>query len=271
MKRDDEHVETLASAKRIVVKVGSRVLVQKTGRPDARRLRSLVKQIGRLHAAGLEVVLVTSGAIGAGIAALGLTKRPTDLPGIQMAAAVGQLNLMSRYADLFKAERIKVGQVLLTHDDFHSKVHVRNAKRTIERMLAHRVIPIVNENDVVAVEEISVDVKKLGDNDVLASLVANLIRSDVLVMLTTADGLRESQNGNRTRRVSVVPRVSRATYRLVKTAPAGLSTGGMGSKLKAVEEVTKAGAVAVIADGRKAGILSDILAGKDVGTYFCSP
>ena len=268
MKRDDDCVDRLAKAKRVVIKAGSRVLVQKNGRPDGRRLRSLVKQISKLHAEGVEVVLVTSGAIGAGIAALGLSERPKDLPGIQMAAAIGQLNLMSRYAELFKRERCKVGQVLLTHDDFHERVRTRNARRTIERMLAHGVIPIVNENDVVAVEEIAVDVRKLGDNDVLAALVSGLIGADLLIMLTTADGLREPAGGNRTRRVPYVAKVTRSIHALVRNDVRTLSTGGMGSKLKAVEEATNAGATAVIADGRKPGVIGDIVGGKDVGTYF---
>ena len=138
----------------------------------------------------------------------------------------------------------------------------------VERMLDQGVIPIVNENDVVAVEEIAVDVRKLGDNDVLAALVTGLIGADVLIMLTTADGLREPAGGNRTRRVSYVKKVTRSIHALVRKETRTLSTGGMGSKLKAVDDATQAGATAVIADGRKPGVISDIMSGKNVGTYF---
>jgi glutamate 5-kinase len=255
----------IPEARRVVIKIGSRVLVQKTGRPDVRRMRSLVNDIAAVQAAGHEVVVVTSGAVGAGMEALGIKKRPERLPELQMTAAVGQTRLMSRYAELFKKRGCTVGQVLLTHDDFQHKTRLTNARRTLDSLIRHNVIPIINENDVVADEEIKADLK-LGDNDNLASLVAKLIRADVLVLLTTVDGLREPWSAGRTRRVKYLESVTRKTYALVKDKESGLSTGGMATKLKAAATVAAAGCCAVIANGRKDGVLGEIMSGKDTGT-----
>jgi glutamate 5-kinase len=255
----------IPEARRVVIKIGSRVLVQKTGRPDVRRMRSLVADIAAIREAGHEVVIVTSGAVGAGMEALGMKQRPQKLPELQMAAAVGQTRLMARYADLFGKQGRLVGQVLLTHDDFQHKTRLTNARRTMDSLIRHNVIPVINENDVVADEEIKADLK-LGDNDNLASLVVKLIRADVLILLTTVDGLREPGSAGRTRRVKYLESVTRKTYALVKDKESGLSTGGMATKLKAAATVSAAGCCAVIANGRKDGVLGSIMAGEDTGT-----
>ena len=259
--------QVLTDARRIVVKVGSRVLVQKTGQPEMRRIRGLVDQLAKLQMNGHEVVMVTSGAIGTGMQALGIKTRPTHLPDLQMAAAVGQARLMHRYDELFSAHRVTVGQVLLTHDDFHHKIRLTNARRTMECLLRNRVVPIVNENDVVADEEIKADLMKLGDNDLLAALVTMLIRADLLILLTTADGLRETLDG-RSRRVPYVESITRKTFQLVDSKHSPLSTGGMASKLRSAQTVARAGACVVIADGRQAGVLARIMHGDDVGTLI---
>lgn len=259
--------QSLADARRVVVKVGSRVLVQKTGRPEHRRIRALVKELARLRQRGVEVVLVTSGAIGAGMEALGMPSRPTDVPDLQMAAAVGQCRLMTTYDQLFTARRCKVGQVLLTHDDFGHKIRLTNARRTIENMLRHRVIPIVNENDAVADEEIRADIK-LGDNDFLAALVSRLIRADLLVILSTVDGLRAPGANGKTRRVAYLEKVDRQSLALVTGQKSNLSKGGMGSKLRAAQLATQAGSHVVIADGRKMDNLARVVGGADVGTLI---
>ncbi len=258
--------EVIQDARRIVVKVGSRVLVQKTGRPEIRRLRSLVADLAALHARGLEVVLVSSGAIGAGMEALGMKTRPERLPDLQMAAAVGQCRLMTRYDQLFAARNCKVGQVLLTHDNFHHKIRAMNARRTIENLLRHGVIPIVNENDVVADEEIRAGVTKLGDNDVLAALVAKMLRADLLILLTTVDGLRAPDARERMRRVRYLDQVNRQTLAWISPHDAQLSRGGMGTKVRAALDAARSGCTTVIADGRKTGMLQRILDGQDVGT-----
>lgn len=253
----------LSQAKRIVVKIGSRILVQRSGRPEMRRIRSLVKELSRLRQTGHEVVFVTSGAIGAGMEVLGMSRRPIQLPELQMAAAVGQSRLMTRYEKLFTRERCKIGQVLLTHDDLKNRHRHLNARNTMLAMLKAGVIPVVNENDVVAVDEI-----KFGDNDLLASLVAQLIDAELMILLTTTDGLRKPAKSGRTQRVSHLDSITADVLGLASGKGSSLSTGGMASKLESAGAVVKNGATVVIADGRKPGIIGQILAGKDTGTLI---
>lgn len=265
MKKSLRYREILTDARRVVIKIGSRVLVQKTGRPDRRRMRQLAADIAHIQKSGRDVVVVTSGAVGTGMEALGMTERPATLPEQQMAAAVGQCRLIARYDELFAQLGCTIGQVLLTHDDFRHKIRLTNARRTMEHLLRQGVIPIINENDVVADEEIRADLA-LGDNDLLASLVVKLIRADLLILLTTADGVREPAGNGRTRRMRYIESVSKKLYRHVTAQAPGLSRGGMATKLKAADSVSKAGCSAVIADGRRAGVLDRIMKGEDVGT-----
>ncbi|MBU0679018.1 MAG: glutamate 5-kinase [Verrucomicrobia bacterium] len=256
--------QKLTEATRIVVKIGSRVLVQRNGRPDEARMRILVKQIAALKQ-GRQVVLVTSGAVGAGMEALGLKKRPVNLPDLQMAAAVGQSRLMTKYDRLFGAQRCRIGQVLLTHDGLRDRVRHLNARNTIMNLLRNGIVPIVNENDAVAVDEM-----KVGDNDVLASLVSLLIEADLLIMLSTADGLRERMASGRTRRVRYIEHVTRETLALAEGKGSDLSTGGMATKLAAARTASQVGTPVVIANGRKDDIITQIIAGDDVGTMIGS-
>lgn len=270
MKMSLKYRSVLQDVRRVVVKIGSRVLVQSNGRPDSRRMQSLVSGLTALRQTGCEVVVVSSGAIAAGMEALGMRERPGALPEQQMAAAVGQCRLMTRYDALFAKRGVKVGQVLLTHSDFHHKIRMTNARRTIEQMLRSGVVPIINENDVVADEEIKADLA-LGDNDLLASLVVKLIRADLLVLLTTVDGLRETPvNASRSRRIRYIENVTRKTFALVNDATSVHSKGGMASKLRAAQSAARAGCSVVIADGRKKEILKRIIAGDDVGTMIIS-
>jgi len=265
MKKSLKYRSVLVDARRVIVKIGSRVIVQKTGRPDIRRIRALVRDIAFLQRSGYEVVVVTSGAIGAGMEALGMKDRPTSLPELQMAAAVGQSRLMSRYDAFFSAVNCKVGQVLLTHDDFYHKIRLTNARRTMESMIRHKIIPIVNENDVTADEEIKAALA-LGDNDLLALLLAKLIRADLLIMLTTVDGLRLAGKNERTSRVRYLENITRSTYALVTGSKSKLSKGGMASKLRAAESAAKAGCSVLIANGRQNSLLIKAMKGQDVGT-----
>ena len=267
MKKSLKYREVIGDVRRVVVKIGSRVLVQRTGRPDVRRMRALVGEIASLRKAGKEVVLVSSGSIAAGMESLGMTRRPTDLPALQMAAAVGQTRMMSRYEDLFGRQGCKVGQVLLTHDNFEHKVTLTNARRTLEALIRSEVIPIINENDVVANEEIQA-VATVGDNDFLASLVVKLIRADLLVLLSTVDGVRESGDSGRTRRIRYLEKINRSTFKLVQDSASHLSKGGMTTKLKAAKAVADAGCSSVIANGRQAAVLTRIMNGEDVGTII---
>ena len=253
----------LVSSSRVVVKVGTRLLASKRGSPEARRLRELVQAIVLLKKSGKEVVLVTSGAVGMGIDALGLKRRPTTVPDLQMAAAVGQARLMAYYEKLFLARKLRVGQILLTREDTQDRLRHLNARNAILNLLRHDVVPIVNENDAVSVSEI-----QFGDNDMLAALTTLLVNADVLVLLSTVNGLRESVRKGKTRRVSYIERVDQSARAMVRDTASDMSLGGMGSKLEAADFVAQVGKSVVIADGRKSDTLARIFAGEDVGTLI---
>jgi glutamate 5-kinase len=254
----------IAKAMRVVVKIGSRVLVQASGKPETQQLKSLVKEIASLSAQKREVVIVTSGAIGTGMQALDMRRRPGNLPELQMAAAVGQSRLMNTYDQLFAAEKKVIGQVLLTHDDLKHRARHLNAKNTVLTMLRAGVIPVINENDVVAVDEI-----RFGDNDLLASLVVHLIKADLLIMLSTTDGLRKPLGDGKSERVSCLHGVSGDALKYAHGKGGDISTGGMASKLEAARMAADtAGAFVVIADGREPGIIRKIIEGEDTGTLI---
>ncbi len=263
MHTNNEYRDLVSRARRIVVKIGSRVLIQRSGRPDLQRIRALVKDIALLQKGGREVICVSSGAIGAGIESMGFRKRPDNLPDLQMAAAIGQTRLMSRYEELFAAEKCKIAQVLLTHDDLRNRVRHLNARNTMLALLRNGVIPIVNENDVVAVDEI-----KFGDNDILASLVTLLIDAEMLILLSTVDGLRRPAAGGKTRRISLLEGITPETLKLVRRNDSAFTVGGMASKLEAAQTVADMGSLAIIANGRKSGTLTRLMQGKDVGTLI---
>lgn len=261
----DNHQQraSLARARRVVVKAGTRVLVSENGQPSARRIRSLVRQLAALRRSGREVVFVTSGAIGAGMQALNLPSRPTELPALQTAAAVGQHRLMHQYGRYFDEEGIPVAQVLLTHDDLQVRERHLNARNALNYMLSQGIIPIVNENDAVSVSEI-----RFGDNDVLASLVAILTDADALALLTTTDGLRRFLPDNRSERIAWLPDVTPATLALAGGKGSPLSSGGMASKLQSAQNAARHGVQCIIADGRRPGILHEVFSGADTGTLI---
>ncbi len=267
MKTSLKYREAIRDARRIVDKVGTRVLVQKTGRPETRRIKALVNNLASLHNKGCEIVLITSGAIGAGMEALGMKARPTSLPDLQMAAAVGQCRLMASYDKLFSAKKIRVGQILLTHDNFKHKIRLTNARRTIENLLRNRVIPVINENDAVADDEIRADLA-LGDNDMLSAFVVKLVRADLLIILTTVNGVYRMDAGGRKQRIKYLESVTPKAIGQVGGKGGSLSTGGMRTKLIAAGKVSRAGANSVIADGRAPDVLTRIMEGQDVGTFI---
>lgn len=258
----------LPESRRIVVKIGSRVIVRKSGRPDIQRMKQLVEQLAEIQHQGYEVVVVSSGAIAAGMEALAISERPEAVPDLQMCAAVGQGRLMARYTDYFAKKKVVAGQMLLTHDDFDRKIRLANLRRTLDHMMRLRVVPIINENDVVADEEVKADLS-FGDNDYLASLVARHIRADLLILLTTVDGLRAYQKNGRNSRIPYVETINKEIFKLV-TPPAegGVSKGGMDSKLRAASDCTRAGSNVVIAKGTKSNVLLNIMTGQDEGTLF---
>ncbi|MDD2600277.1 MAG: glutamate 5-kinase [Kiritimatiellae bacterium] len=264
MNLENKHRKTLSTARRVVIKIGTRVITRASGEPDLNQIKMLADQVARLHEANHELLIVSSGAVGAGIEALGMTTRPTHVPDLQMCAAVGQAKLMALYDDFFKAHRIIIGQVLLTRADFRHKTQLANAKRTMNNMLEHRVVAIINENDVVANDEIKATFS-LGDNDQLASRVVKLVHADLLVIFSTVDGVLDQNK----QRVPYINHIEDA-YKLINPNPgdASLSKGGMESKLSAAKRALGAGCRVVIANGRQEHVLADIMAGKSVGTLL---
>lgn len=248
---------------KIVVKVGTHAIAAKTGRPDYRALRRLVGQLCELRKTGCEIVFVSSGAVAAGVEALGLTARPKDVNEVQMCAAVGQARFIFEYEKLFAEHGVKIGQLLLTHYDFEDRRRSQNVKKVLERLTTTGIVPIVNENDVVADEELKG--QTFGDNDWMSFLIAKLVKADTLVLLTTVDGLLDASG----RRISRVDSL-RGVMRLVHAGEKGkLSKGGMDSKLKAVKAAVSAGIDTYIANGRKAALVP-LIAGKSIGTFFPS-
>jgi len=249
----------LSEAKRVVVKVGTTTLTRANGRLDPRRIDRLVDELCELLESGREIVCVTSGAIAAGLGPLGLAGRPKDMPTLQAAAAVGQSHLMDAYASAFEGRGRVCGQVLLTRSDFVHRQQYVNALNTFRRLLALGAVPVVNENDTVATDEI-----RFGENDLLAALVANLVRADVLVMLSDVDGLHEGRGGPV---ISEVEAITPEIERMAGGSSSALGSGGMRSKLDAVRIATASGVPAVIAASRR-GALTRVLQGADVGTMF---
>jgi glutamate 5-kinase len=249
----------VAKARRVVVKIGSRTLAN-----DPAVYERMARMIAARRAARHQVVLVSSGAIALGVRALGWKTRPKEMAKLQAAAAAGQSTLMRRWEEAFEKADARVAQVLLTHADLADRARANNARAAIDALLEAEAIPIINENDTVAVDEI-----RFGDNDQLAALVAALVSADLLVLLSDVEGLLDREG----KRVPWVHDVEREAMPLVGAAPleAGresVGTGGMGSKLEAARRGTMAGAAVVIADARAERTLEQVLAGEDVGTLF---
>ncbi len=254
---DGERRAAIAKARRVVVKIGSRTLAS-----DPAVYDRLASSIAAQHAARRQVVLVSSGAIALGLRVLGWKTRPREMAKLQAAAAAGQSALMRRYEDAFERAGGKVAQVLLTHADLADRARANNARAALDALLEADAVPIINENDTVAVDEI-----RFGDNDQLAALVAALVGADLLILLSDVEGLLDREG----RRVPLLRDVEAEGFPLVGAAPleAGRETdgtGGMASKLEAARRGAMAGAHVVIADARASSTLESILAGEDVGT-----
>jgi glutamate 5-kinase len=254
----DEQVtprEQLTAARRVVVKIGSRLLAES----PASRPATIADQIAELRRRGLEVLVVSSGAIALGMRRLGMTERPTDLPSLQAAAAVGQSRLMQHWEHAFAAHDLEIGQVLVTHDDLGDRRRFLSARHTLRALLDRGVVPIINENDTVATEEI-----KFGDNDQLAALICNLVSADLLVMLTDVEGVRDAAGV----RMPIVHDIEREAAPVAGGSTSGVGSGGMASKVGSARIVTRTGVAAVVAPGRDPDVLVRVLAGSDVGTLF---
>ncbi len=263
--------EIVASSKTLVVKVGTRVLANEDGTLDQGRVTGIAEQIVQLLDQKRHVVLVSSGAVGAGIGRLGIPQRPADLAHLQAVAAVGQSRLIESYNKALEVHGRHAAQILLTADDLNDRTRYLNVRNTLLALFQYGALPIINENDTVRVDELQ---RNVGDNDRLAAMVTNLIRAPLLVLLSDVEGLYDrhpSEPG-----ASVVPLVTNfdAAWRefqrqpVIRVGSNNLSRGGMASKLEAARLTVSAGESVVIANGRRPNVLVDILAGENVGTLY---
>ena len=257
------HREILKSVSRIVVKLGTGVLTDGQKLIDPAQLEQLVLQLVALKKSGKEIVLVTSGAVGAGMGALGHKSRPTNLAEKQACAAVGQSRLMAAYDKLFSAHEIVVAQVLLTHEDLEHHERHLNARNTLVMLLGRGVVPIINENDAVSFTEI-----KFGDNDKLSALVASLLPADLLVILTTVDGVIENFGKKNPKTISVIEQIDSVIEDMAGGTTSETAVGGMRSKIEAAKIVVRSGIPLVIASGKEKKVLTKVLAGEAEGTLF---
>lgn len=247
----------------MVVKLGTGVLTDPRKQPDLVQMEQLVAQIAAQHRAGREVVLVSSGAVGAGMGALGYESRPADLAEKQACAAVGQSRLMATYEKLFAKHNLVVAQVLLTHDDLEHHERHLNARNTLVTLLQHGVVPIINENDAVSSTEL-----KFGDNDLLSALVASLLPADLLVILTTVDGVIENFGALHPKTIPLIEQIDGQLEKIAGGTTSATAVGGMASKVQAAKIVIRSGIPLVIASGRKTDVLARVLAGETEGTLF---
>lgn len=257
--------EYLKDVTKIVVKVGTSTLTHSTGLLNLKRIENLARQLADIHNQGIEVVLVTSGAIAAGMGRLGLKVRPKTMPEKQAAAAVGQGTLIQMYENFFSDYGKTIAQILLTKEDIVDEVRYLNAHNTFYELLSQGVIPIVNENDAVVTDEISV-----GDNDTLSAMVTSLIGADLLIILSDIDGLYDS-NPRTNPNAKIIYNVKKITGQIKDSAEgagSNLGTGGMVTKIKAAEIVVAANATMIIAKGSESNIINDILDGREIGTLF---
>ena len=250
---------------KIVVKIGTSTLAHATGRLNIKRIEQLCKILSDLKNAGHEIILVSSGAIGMGVGKLGLSARPRDVAGKQAAAAVGQCELMYTYDKLFSEYNHTVAQILLTADDLRQADRHQNFENTMQKLLELAVLPIINENDTVATEEI-----EIGDNDTLAAIVAQSVRADLLILLSDIDGLYTADPHKHTdaQLIANVYELNEQIMALGGSAGTSLGTGGMATKLRAAQIATSAGCDMVIANGADPEALYRIAQGEAVGTRF---
>ena len=257
--KDVSRAKIVAQARRLAVKVGTNVLSDDVGRLDVARIEHLAEQICQLRADGYAIAVVTSGAIGAGMAALSMDTRPKSTPKLQAAAAIGQSRLMSIYERCFQAKGYHAAQILLTREDFEDFRRYLNARRTFAALNKLGAIPVINENDTTATEEIT-----FGDNDHLSAMVTSVFEADMLILLSTIDGLYDEHR----QVVEVVERVTDDVQKLSFGEVSSRGVGGMDSKLQAIKLATDFGEPVVLANGTAARVLPRIMAGEKLGTLF---
>ncbi len=251
--------------KRLVVKVGSSTLSYPTGKLNISQMEQLVRELADLRNSGKEVILVTSGAVGAGMGRLGLSQKPKTIPEKQATAAIGQGLLMHMYEKLFSEYGVTVAQVLLTREDMIDRRRFLNARNALNALLQLQALPIVNENDTIAVEEI-----KFGDNDSLSALVASLVDAELLILLTDIDGLYTANPAanKKATLINVVADINNELEELAGDTGSGLGTGGMVTKIQAAKIAMSSGFSMIIARGREEKVIKRILQGEQLGTLF---
>ena len=258
--------EIVRTAKLMVVKVGTNVLITKDGRLNEERIRQLISEICEIRKQGLSVILVSSGAVGTGMGYLNVKRRPTEHPKLQAMAAIGQCKLMQVYEEALSAHGVLAAQILLTAGDLSRRQRYLNVRNTFRTLLDYGVLPIVNENDTVSVEELN---STFGDNDRLSCLVANLFPEPLLVLLTDVDGLYDGNPAKASSRlVPVVDHWTSDLMEMVAEKKSNRSKGGMSSKLKAAQMTTASGGSVIIANGDNPTVLSEIYSGLETGTVF---
>ncbi len=255
--------DIIKNVKRFVLKIGSGVLALPEGGLDEGVIKEIAASVKQLKGKGLEMVIVSSGAILAGVGRLKLKERPRDIPTRQAAAAIGQTHLMWLYEKQFNLHQMRTAQILLTHDDLSNRRRYINAKNTLETLLRHGVIPVINENDTVVVEEI-----KLGDNDHLSGLVTALVEADLLVILSDIDGIYSSdpRKDSQAQLIDEIDKSKLQIQEIKKGSSSPFGTGGIKTKIEAVETAAASGAAAIIANGKNPSILDQIFSGEIVGT-----
>ncbi len=252
--------QLVKTVRSVVVKVGTAVLTDDRGQLDTSMIASIARQIATLRQRGLHVTLVSSGAVGAGVGLTGQPRRPRSVPMMQASAAIGQPMLMTLYARTLAKHDLHVGQVLVTRTDFEERTKYVNICNTIAALHRLNAIPIINENDTISVDELD----RFADNDTIAALMANLLRADLLIILTVVDGLLDTQG----RVIDLVTKVDGEVRAFVKSDRSPLGSGGMASKIGAIKLFTDAGEPAIIACGRTPNVLLKIMEGQRIGTVF---
>jgi len=254
----------IEKARKVVIKVGTKVLLNHYKELNQSRITRLVSDIAKFHQRGYQFTIVTSGAVGFGMDVMGIENRPANLKNIQALASIGQSILMQKWHQLFQQFDLFVGQILLTYDIIENRQRYLHARDCLKSVLNYNTIPVVNENDSVAVDEL-----KFGDNDTLSALTAILMDADLLVLFSDIAGLynKNPHQNKDAERISYIERITPETYALIDDKPNDLSKGGMTSKLKAAERSTQMGTSVIIADGYQPDLYG-ILTGKDIGTFF---
>lgn len=255
----------LKNIKKMVIKIGSSSLTSKAGGLDKVSMKRFVNEVSSLIKRGMEVIIVTSGAIAAGLENLNIKKKPEDITLFQAAASIGQVELMRLYSNLFLTSGLKIGQILLTHEDTTRRKQYLNIKNTIKILIGLNIVPVINENDSVAVDEI-----KFGDNDELAALVAILAESDILIILTDIDGMYDKNPRiySDARLISYIDKINEDIEKAAGGIGSTYGIGGMESKIKAAKICSFSGIKTIIANSKRKNILNKIIAGEDVGTFF---